>query len=71
VPVDAFLCGFAQVVPKVPPVSDWDGLRGTAGGSICEEWCTVTADDLDAGPLGEPSRERVGLPIGQEVDRTT
>ncbi|MET9565320.1 hypothetical protein [Streptomyces tauricus] len=31
----------------------------------------VTADDLDAGPLGEPGRERVRLPVGKEIDRAT
>lgn len=70
-PVDAFLGGFAQVVPEVPPVGHLDGLRGTAGGAVGEEGGTVAADDLDAGSPGEPGREGVRLPVGQEADRTT
>ena len=70
-PVDALLGGFAQVVPEVPSVGDLEGLRGAAGGAFGEEGRAVTADDLDAGPLGEPGRERVRLPVRQEVDRAT
>lgn len=71
VPVDAFLGGFAQVVPEVPSVGDLERLWGTAGGAFGEEGGPVTADDLNAGPLGEPGRESVCLPVGQEVDRTS
>lgn len=70
-PVDALLGGFAQVVPKVPPIGDLQGLWGAAGGAVGEERGPVAADDLDAGALGEPGREGVGLPVGQEIDRTT
>lgn len=47
------------------------GLRGAAGGAFGEEGGTVAADDLDAGPLGEPGRQRVRLPARQEVHRAT
>ncbi|WP_326815646.1 hypothetical protein [Streptomyces sp. NBC_01763] len=68
-PVDALLGGFAQVVPEDAIGRRLEGLRGAAGGTFGEEGRPVTADDLDAGPLGEPDRERVRLPIGKEVDR--
>lgn len=68
-PVDALLGGFAQVVPEVPPVGDLEGLWGAAGGAVGEEGSAVAADDLDARTLGEPGREGVGLPVGQQVDR--
>ncbi|MDQ0946532.1 hypothetical protein QFZ24_000455 [Streptomyces phaeochromogenes] len=71
VPVDALLGSFAEVVPEMPSVGDLAGLWSAAGGSFGEERSPVTADDLDAGPLGEPGRERVCLPVGQQVDRTT
>jgi hypothetical protein len=69
VPVGALLGGFAQVVPATPSVGDLAGLRGAAGGTFGEEGRPVTADDPDAGPLGEPGRERVRLPSGTEADR--
>lgn len=58
-------------MPEMSSVGDLEGLRGAAGGTFGEEGRTVTADDLDAGPLGESGRERVRLPIGKEVDRAT
>ncbi|BCL26370.1 hypothetical protein GCM10017557_12290 [Streptomyces aurantiacus] len=64
VPIGALLGGFSQVVPEVPSVSDLEGLRGAAGGSFGEAEGPVTTDDLDAGTLGEPGRERVCLPVG-------
>lgn len=48
----------------MPSARDLEGLRGAAGGTFGEEGRPVTADDLDAGPLGEPGRKRVHLPIG-------
>lgn len=70
-PMDALLGGFTHVVPEMPPIGDLNGLRGTAGSAFGEEGGSVAADDLDAGPLGEPGRERVRLPVRQEVDGTT
>ena len=51
---DGSFGGFAQVVPEVPPVRDLDRLRRSGGGALGEERRSVPADDLDAGPLGEP-----------------
>lgn len=48
----------------MPSVGDLEGLRG-ARGTFGKEGRPVTADDLDARPLGEPGRERVRLPIGK------
>ncbi|GHH63349.1 hypothetical protein GCM10018775_80970 [Streptomyces umbrinus] len=42
--VDAFLGGFAQVVPEVPSVGDLEGLWGTEGGAFGEKGGTVAAD---------------------------
>lgn len=63
--VDALLGGFAQVVPEVPPVRDLYGLWGAAGRALGEEGGSVAADDLDAGPLGEPGRQRGRRSVGE------
>ncbi|GGL69612.1 hypothetical protein GCM10010095_63100 [Streptomyces anthocyanicus] len=51
---DGSFGSFAEVVPEVPSVRDLDRLRGSGRGTFREEGRTVPADDLDAGPLGEP-----------------
>jgi hypothetical protein len=61
----------SQVVPEVPPVGDLKSLWGASGGTFGIEGGTVSADDLDAGPLGEPGRQRVCFTVRQKVDRTT
>lgn len=65
---DGPFCGLAQVVPEVPPVRDLDGLRGAGGGAFGEERRTVTADDLNARPFGEPGRQAGRLPVRQQID---
>ncbi len=45
----------------------WRACGGGAGGAFGEGGCAVAADDLDAGPLGEPGRRRLRFPVGQEV----
>ncbi|KRD23510.1 hypothetical protein ASE41_11290 [Streptomyces sp. Root264] len=67
---DAPLSGPAQVVPEVPSVCDLDRLRRSGGGTFCEERRAVAADDLDAGPLGEPGGQAGCLPVREQVDRT-
>ncbi len=65
---DAPLGGLAEVVPEAPPVRDLHGLRGADGGALGEERRTVTAHHLDSWPLGQPSGQARGLPVGQQVD---
>jgi hypothetical protein len=67
---DAPLGGLAQVVPKMPPVCDLDRLRRSGRGAFGEERRAVPADDLDAGPLGEPGSQAGCLPVREQIDRT-
>ncbi|WKX15852.1 hypothetical protein [Streptomyces sp. NL15-2K] len=55
----------------MPLIGDLEGLWGASGGTFGIEGGAVSADDLDAGPLGEPGRQRVCFTVGQEVDRRT
>lgn len=52
-----------------PSPADLGGMRGTAGGAVGEGGGAVAADDLDAGPPGEPCREGV-RPPGQTEHRS-
>lgn len=49
----------------------WRACGGAAGGALGEEGGPIAADNLDAGPLGEPDRRRVRFPVRQEVHRAT
>lgn len=67
---DASLCGFAQVVPKMPPVRDLYRLRCPDRGTFGEERCPIAADHLHPGPFREPSCEAGRLPVGRQVQWT-
>jgi hypothetical protein len=68
---DTTLCGFAQVVPEVPPVRHLHRLGRPGGGAFGEERCPVAAYDLYPGMLREPSGQAGGFPVGQQVHRAS
>lgn len=67
--VAACLDGSAQVLPEMPTARNLFGLWGVAGRTLGEDGSPVAADDLDAGPLGEPGRRRVRLLVRHEIER--
>lgn len=67
---NAPLGSLAQVVPQVPSVCDLHGLGCPGGGSLREERCAVTADDLNAGAFVQPGGQAGCFPVGQQVHRS-
>lgn len=68
---DASLGGFAEVVPKVPPVRHLHRLGRPGGGAFGEERCPIAADHFAPWPLREPSGQAGGFPVGQQVHRAS
>lgn len=68
---DASRGGFAEVVPKVPPVRHLYRLGRPGGGAFGEERCPIAADHFGPWPLREPSGQAGGFPVGQQVHRAS
>lgn len=56
-------------LPSHTAVRDLDGLRRSGSGALGKERRAVTADHLDARPLGQPGRQARCLPVGQQIHR--
>ena len=68
VPVEHLPERVTAVAQQVPAVGDLDRLRRPLADAVGVGTGAVAADDLDAGMALEPGRQRLGLPVGQQVD---
>jgi hypothetical protein len=68
VPVGEGVDGVAEVAQHVPAVGDLDGPGRALASTVGVRAGTVAGDDLDSRVRPQPSRERGGLPVWQEVD---
>jgi len=65
---DILLHMLTQVVPQVPAVSDLRRLWRSAGRRLLG-YGPVAADDLDLGPVTQPSGERFGFSAWEKMQR--
>jgi hypothetical protein len=59
---------FGEVVPQVPAIGDLLGSWRAGAGAVGVGAGPVTADHPGAGMLAKPGRERLRLPVLQQVD---
>ncbi|KQV94250.1 hypothetical protein ASD08_14580 [Streptomyces sp. Root369] len=66
---DRLLQGLGEVPPRMPPVRDLFGLRGTGAGALRVGAGPVPADDLHLRVPAQPVGQRHGVPAGQHIKR--
>lgn len=59
---------FAQVLEKMPAVGDLRCIGSTATGAVSINASAIASDDFDARMTFQPSRDRVGISVRQQIE---
>jgi hypothetical protein len=67
--VEDRLEGVGGVAQQMKTIGDLDRLGSALADAVGIGTGPVTGNDLDTGMLFQPRRQRLGLPVGQQVER--
>ena len=68
-PIESPRHGIVEVAQEMPPIADLDGIRSAGSDAVGIAAGAITGNDLSAGMILQPGRDRVTLAVGQQVDR--